>query len=392
MGFIDFFKKIIGKDKVEEVQEQEKLTFDEIGNWIENKTKEIENREKEIFGLIKDKISEVITDLDEKLKILENIDFTQKKSEDRIKFIVKENVNSYAHYVKILLGKLSNLEKQNLEKFIADITEIFSDFDKKSYTSYQKATFLIGKEMAAVRVTIVGLSKYLENVFKENKDLVEFSKKTSFIKLKLKQMEELKKTIKDFDEKIKSLDRKIIESKEINENLLNKIKEIKETESYIENLKKQEEIKLAEKELEKEIYNLKDMINFKALGNIFHVNKKQMALIKDYKEDFQTFFRKDNGESILKFLNEAKLNNNKITTKIEQIDNKKEEIIKNKEMTNKDETLDLLNKTRRIGLEIENLNNEKAKDLRIYERLKITLEETIEPVKKEMSRLNIEII
>ena len=43
--------------------------------------------------------------------------------------------------------------------------------------------------------------------------------------------------------------------------------------------------------------------------------KEQMKILKNHKEDFQTNFRRDNGKTIIDFLDEAKLNNNKILEK-----------------------------------------------------------------------------
>jgi len=61
--------------------------------------------------------------------------------------------------------------------------------------------------------------------------------------------------------------------KESDKKILKDIEKIKKSKSYIENLKKQEEIKLDEKELEKEVYKLKEIIDFKALAGIFHTKK-----------------------------------------------------------------------------------------------------------------------
>ena len=76
--------------------------------------------------------------------------------------------------------------------------------------------------------------------------------------------------------------------------------------------------------------NLKGMINFKALSNVFHVSEKEMNLIKRYKEDFQALFEKDDGAEILRLFNEANLNNDLVLAKINQIKEKKEEIKINK--------------------------------------------------------------
>ncbi len=387
MGFIDFFKKITGKSSKKEA---EKIAFDEIENWIGNKEKEIKNKEKEILVLIKNRILEVNNELDEKLIALENVDIESKKVEDKIKLIVRQNLNNYINYTKNFMENINNLKEENLEKLITTVNGIFLNFDKKSCTSYQKATFLIGKEIAAVKGSITNLSRYLEKVFSKNKDIVDSSKIISFVKLKLRQIEEINETINSVDGRIKYLDEKIMKINEVNKKKLEEIEKIKGSKSYSENLKKQKEIKSAEKELEKEFYELKAMIDFKALSNIFHANQEKIGIIKAHKENFQASLYDET--NILSLLDEAGLNNETILTKIKQINDKKQEIIKNKEAIKKDETEDLLTEVKKIKLEIESLNNEKDKELKTHNRLKKTREEIIDSIKQELVKINVTVI
>ena len=390
MGFINFLKKVTGINRVEKSKRKtEKVTFDDIGNLIEDKIKKIEDKENKIFILIKNKISVTIKELDEKVRVLENIDIDSIKSEDRIKLIVKGNLNNYIQYVKNLTEKLYNLKEENFEKFIAVLNEVFLDFDKKSHMSYQKATFLIGNEIAVIREIIINFSKYLEKVFKENKDIIDSSKIIYFIKLKLEEIDEIKENIRRVDEKNRYLDKEIKNIKETNKGVLEEIDEIKKKDSYIENLKKQEEIKLKVEELKKEIFKFREIIDFKALGDIFHVSKEKIDIIKAHKEDFQTVFQKDDGANILSLIDEAKLNNGTISAKIKQINDKKEEIIKNKATIKKDETEDLLAGIKKIKLKIENLNNEKEKELKRCERFKLNRKNIINSIKQELIKINV---
>ena len=89
MGFLDFFKKLA--EKKPEKQETEKVSFNEINNWIKSKDKEIKNKEKETLALINEKVLESIKEINEKLIILENVDLESKKSEERLKLIVNDN-------------------------------------------------------------------------------------------------------------------------------------------------------------------------------------------------------------------------------------------------------------------------------------------------------------
>jgi len=390
MGFFDFLKIITNKNSITKIK-TEKVAFEEIGNLVETKRKEIEDREKEIFVLIKNKISMVIKELNEKVRIIEGIDIESKKVEDKIKLIVRGNLNNYINCVKNFIGNISNLKEENLEKFIDRINKIFLDFNKKSYMSYQKSTFLIGKEIAALKESIINLFRYLEDIINKNKDIIDSSKIIYVIKLKLKQINETNEILGMVDEKVRSLNEKIRDSDGRNQEVLDGIEKIKKSKAYVENLKKQEEIKSAEEELEKEICRLKEMINFKALGNIFHTDKEKMDMIKVYREDLQASIQKDDGTGILSLLDESKLNKGIISAKIKQINDKKDEIIRKAETIKKDETEELLSETIKIKLKIENLNNEKIKELKRHQGLETKRKEIIDSIKQALAKINVEI-
>ena len=369
------------KDRVKE-SEEESVDFNEIVSLFEDKREKIKEKEKEIFILIKNKIPVMIGELNEKVKILEGIDMELIKAEERVKVIVKGNLNNYIKCTKKITEDLSNLREDDLEKFIDRLNNIFLDFDRKSHINYQKANFLIGNEIVAVKERVINFSKYLGKLFNKNKEILDSSKIISFIHLNLKELDGIKKDIKEIDEKNKSLDEKIKNNEKI-------MKKIKKNDIYIENLKKQEEIKSTEKALEDDIYKLKQLIDLKSLANVFHNNEKEWNLIKAYKKDFQTALKKDNGASILNLLEGAKLNNDIISAKIKQINDKKEEIIKDIKTIERDEIEELLTKIRNTELEIGNLNNEKINELKKYDKLKLNKENIMESVKQGWGKLGI---
>ena len=132
---------------------------------------------------------------------------------------------------------------------------------------------------------------------------------------------------------------------------------------------------------------LKQIVDFKDLSTFFHIFKEEMKIVKAHKEDFQTNFKKDYGESILNLLNESKLNNETISKKIKQIKSKKEEIEKNKREIKKDETQKLYPETTRIILEIGNLNNEKERGEKRKEKLNISKDVIIKEIREEMGKV-----
>lgn len=387
MGFADFFRK--RKKVVEEIKEPEKIAFDDIENFIGSKRKEINGREKEIFVLIESKTKIFVDGFSEKINVLENKGDGLKKTEDKIYSIVKGNLSYYIVRVRRFIEDINNLKEEDFGEFIDKINKLLLDFNKKSHMSYQKISLMLGEEMADIGRHINDFSKYLTTLFNENKDIIDSSKVISSVESNLADFNEVKNTLSVVNGRITSLGEKIRENKETDKKILKEIDELEKSDSYVENLKRIEESKLTEEELEKEVYQLKELIDFKALGNIFHVSEGRMELVKVHKEDFQTNFQKDGGKEILSLLNEAKLNTETISVKIQQINDKKGKMIKNKGKVKENETDDLLSRSEGLKSEINNLNDEKIKELKRCEKFETSQEEVINQIKEELIKLNV---
>ncbi|MFH1326829.1 MAG: hypothetical protein ABIH59_01750 [archaeon] len=388
MSFIGFLKKITGQEIIKEPT-KERVAFSEIANWIQNKEKEVKDKENQVFILIKNKVLISIKELNEKVSALETFDLDSKKDKDKIKLIVKENLNNYIDHVKDFITSLNDLEEESFETFIIKTNAIFTDFDKNSYTNYQKATLLIGKEMATIKESTLSLSKYFEKTFKENKDIVSSSKILASVKLKLKEINEIDKSIEKNNNNIKDLENKISSIKEKDKKLLEEIENLKKSKEYLENLEKKDKVKSIKEKLEQEISNLRQLIDFKALTNFFHINKEDMSIVKEHKEDFKKEFKKDNGERILNLLNESNLITQNISSKLEQINEKNKEIIKIQGSIKKDETEVLLDKSKELNLEIEEPSIEKAKEQKNKERIQTKRKDTIDSIRQILTNLDV---
>ncbi len=391
MGIFDFLKKIIGNEN-EEIK-KEKIVFYDIGNWTENKRKEIENRERKIFVLIQEKINALTDDISEKIIILKNVDIESKKAEEKFKSLTEEGRKKYLEFVEFLLINLNNLQEDKLEKIIKDTNKFFSDFNKSSHMSYERATILIGKEMGNIRERLKICSRELIKIFNENKDIINSWNALSIIKLKFEHFEKIEEEINEINKSIILLEREINHKEKENEEILEEIQKIKKSSEYLEYLEKLDKIKFLEGDLEKEINNLGQRIDFKALGSFYHIFEEEMAIVKSYRNNFKTNFQKDSGENILNLLNKAKLNTEEISEKINQIKNKRKEIIKEEnEIQDKDKTHELSSKIVKIVLEISDLNDEKSKREKRREKLNINKEEIIHNIKNELDNIGVEIM
>ena len=389
MKMFDFFKKIIKKDNGQEAV-MEKLAFSEIEKWVVNKEKENESKENEFIFIIKEKINVLIKELAEKLEVLHNFDVEAKKEKEQIKNIVIDSRENYIESVGDLIEKLNKLEEPKLEKFIERINKIFFDFNKSSFKNYERATILIGKEMANIKENLKVFSKDLLKTFDEGNIVMDSFENLLIIKKKLDAINLIDKILERISEKKSNLKKEISEKEERNKISKQSLEEIKTSSDYLENLSKQKKIESLRDELKKNILELKQLLDFKALANFFHIFEEQMKIVKEHREDFQTNFEKDNGQTIMGLLKEAKLNNNIILEKVKQIRGKIEETA-NYEKNLKDETQEIKFKIKEVVLEIDDLKIEKIKEEKREEKLKTSKEELISILKQEFGKFGVEI-
>lgn len=409
MGIFDFFRKLT-KNKKREESENKKIIFStpdlarvmdnlnfslpqsrsELEVWIESKIKEIETKEEEIFYLIKEKTNVLFKEIGIKINLAKKFDINLKKADDRIKGIVEEGRKKYLESVENLIDILNNLKKDRFENILASINKIFLDFNKKSHLSYERATILIGKEMSEIKENLKEFSKDLINLFNENQDLIDSSKRVSLIGLKLKLLEKTKEELEEINLERISLDKKINGWEKEKNEILDEVEKIKKSREYLEMQKKEEKIKIIKGELEKEIISLNHIIDFKALGNFYHVFEEERNILNKHKENFQINFQRDMGESILKLLDGAKLNNEDIYDKVNKIQNKKEELLnfetEFKTEKNKNQTNELSFKINQIISEIEELKNKRLKEEKRFENLKINKEEIIKEIRENIEK------
>ena len=392
MGIFDFLKRIFSDNEVEKPEKQ-KMAFSEIKVWIENKEKEIEDREAKIFDIIKSRINILDKELEEKINLLERINIESKKAHDKEKSFTQEGRKKYIEFVELFIKNLNDLKQDKFDRLISNINHIFLDFNKHSRMSYERATILIGKEMGDTRDKIKSFSNDLIKIFGENKDIADSYKLISAIKIKLKQLEQTEKDINQINESVKDLDNKITEKEEQNKVIINEIEEIKKSPDYREQLKIQEKINLLKQDLEKDIIELRKLIDFKALASFYHIFEDKMEIVKAHNNKFLENFQKDNGQTILHLLDQSKLNTENISNKINEIHEKKQEIIKNQNENakNPDKTQELYSKTTKIILEIADLKNLKTRAQKKLEKSGLSKNSLLTEVKDFFSGMNFEV-
>ena len=390
MGIFDLFKKLAGKKEIEEIV-IEKIGFSELEDWVEKKKKENELKEEEILAIISEKIEISTKELREKIGILESVDVKSKREKDHIKEVVDSSRRSYIKSVEDFLEDLNYLEIDSFD-VMKKINKIFFDFNKGSYKNYERATILIGKEMGSIRESLRVFSRELIKTFDDGKGIIDSFKKIALISSQLDMIFTLEETLKKISETTLFLGEKIKIKEEENKKLLEEIEEIKRGQDYLENIRNRKKIESLKEELKNDIFKLRQVIDFKALANFFHINEEQMKILKKHREDFQTNFQKDNGKIIIDFLDESKLNNEIILEKVNLIRTKVEEISNHENEVKEDETLELGPRVKTVVMEIDNLKIDKVKEEKRDEKIKTNREELIDSLKQELGKMNVEVI
>jgi len=301
MKIFNIFRK---KKKIRDELIEKKIHFEEIRKFIREEEDLLKKKEEEFFEEIDNKIKFFKKNLCECLLILKNVDVKSRKIEERAKILVKQGLDKYLESVNFLEKEILDLQKENIQKFILDFNKIFSEFEKKSFNSYQRATYTIGKEISNVNNCIVGFFKEIENDFKENNQLI--GKKDTIIEIysqlinfenKQKDLERLRIEEEGFDKKLKE-----IKSKE--NSLIEEKKYIEKNKEYLDNKELVKKKNSLEKEIQRKIAELNYSIDWKKIANIFHSNEKEMNKIKEIRENFRERFLE---EDLIKILKRAEI-------------------------------------------------------------------------------------
>jgi len=387
MGFMDFLKGFI---KQEEEIEIEKVNFDSLDNWIRKKGNEIEIENEKLLMVVNENIENFVNELDEKISVLKEVDVDKIKSEDKIKLVVKENLDKYIDYIKKFKNNLSALEVKDFIKFIKQIDEIFEEFQKKSSMNFQKATILIGKELGAVRNCIGNFINNVKKIMDKNNNFVKKTKVINLIKERLEEKEKNDKLKFDIEKNVREYNGNIRNFENLIKSVEEKINKIKKSEEYIMKVKFKEENENKKEEIWREISNLKSLIDFKELSKIYHINEKDMEVVKAHKDNFLEAFRKDNGGKIIQLLDEANLVNNDIRKKWNSILEKKKEL--DNFVVDKDEIEEFDEEIRKNKNKVEDLKIEKVKERKRFEKFCDNNKEIVSEIVLELGNIGVELM
>ncbi|MEX0920580.1 MAG: hypothetical protein WDZ69_03300 [Candidatus Pacearchaeota archaeon] len=396
MTILNFLKKFARKKKAPEPEpEKQKLSFSELGAWLDEKEKENKQKEKEIFSSIKERTDAFEKEAEEKIKVLEGVDVDSKKADERLKSQSKEGREKYVGFVKELIQNFKSLEEESLQQTVSKFESLFATFAKKAGKSYERATILIGKEARELHETTKEFSNKLKNIFKNNDELIQKSKTISLLKKRLKYIRHADSETEKFQKEIEEAEEKIKEKQEESKKLLKETEEIKESNDYKNYLEKQNKQRSLREEIDRDIFSLRQLIDFKTLGNFYHQFSDKMEIIKSYRDDFRDSFNEDKGKRILELIEKANLPNERFKEKINKIEDRNKELSNVEDEIKEDKSRrrlsELTSKITNTTMELGGLRSKKSVQEAKLEKLKINKGQITEKIKEDVNNVGAEI-
>jgi hypothetical protein len=384
MGIFSFLKKKVEEQQVKEIVV---LPRGELLGWIEKKKEEHRNKEEVFLLPFNERIGILVRELESEIEVIEGLDISDRKVEERVKAIVRKNLKNYIMYLRKMIVQLKNINKR--EEFIEKVNEAINDFEIKSNISYQKASFLVGKDIQGTKKIIRKFLVDLGKILKESKgELEEFEVIDSIDKdaFKIKGIKEERASI------LKSLNEDDNRLQELGQNLKKKLKEIDDlrgSEKFKAEEKKKKVLEAMKKDLNKDINNLHMLIDFKGLLRFYHQFEKEMKLVKEYQDNFRLAIKSLKFDKLMDLLKEAKLENPKVFGLMQIIEDKEKTIA---ETTFEDFGVDVMTRdSESIRDDISRVNIEKtAKDKKI-KIFNESLGNIFEKVKEALGKISVEL-
>jgi hypothetical protein len=385
---MSWLSKIFGKK--ETPVENTKVSFDQVFLKIEEKSRESVEKDKQIKQEILTFIKTFNNQLSENIKILEKITLAERKEYQHIKRITLDNLRFYIDHLKQLIHNLKNIEDLDYQNYLNKIVRILNDFNKTSNPYFERATILIGKELEVVKELINNFTKGIVDIANNHKGFVKEKELMSKIELVIKEFKDNGSLLDSLDENTDKLNQELESLKNNYDELKQKIQDIIGSDRHKLNIQEKEKRRNDLNELEKEIRELKQKIDFKLLAKYFHFDEKNTQIIKDYSEDFKLAIVKD---SNLELAELAKKAQGLVLTNLKEIQSKVTEL--NRQFVSEtDKEIGVLEENiKKIDSEKNNKDREIQEEIdkkeKFYEKSK-ELKTRIETIFKELFS-NIEI-
>ncbi|MCU0642295.1 MAG: hypothetical protein MUF61_01795 [archaeon] len=305
MSFLDKIKKFLQEEEKPKEEKIEVIPQKELQDKVNSLVKSVKERNSEIKKQVKERSLQFSRDAENAIKTLEKIDLSRRKEYEKMKVVVLQNRDTYISCLNKFIKDIRKIEESDTVTHFNKIMIALNEFGKASHMPYEKATILIGKEMAASRDTVKQFAKDVSDIGQNNRALFE---ETKFVERLSSSFEELKQSEaleEDIQKTLAKLNLKI-KDREIDKEALEKEKiAIKESKSCQEDMQKKENQRAEHSKIRGELERLRQRIDFKALSRTYHHDPKKAELIKSYSRNFVDTLQNDENLSIIPLVHES---------------------------------------------------------------------------------------
>ena len=287
--------KLIFSNEQEKEKEiiKEIIKLEELPSKLKDKINELTAIKEQIKDTISKRVSDFEVEANEKIKSLEDIDISKRKEYDKIKIIVKENLNLYISHLKRTIDNMRDAEKGEVEEYINKIFSVLNEFNRISSMPFEKATILIGDELSSTRTIVRLFIQDINEIVENNNFIFEKDRLCNALSNLFSESKQLSLLHAEIERKISEI-KDILKNFRIEHELLKyKLSEIKERNDFkIDNQEKLNYRKRLDS-LEKDIQFIKRELDLKSLLKKFHHDKIIDRLVRNYTNDFKNALEDD---------------------------------------------------------------------------------------------------
>ncbi len=347
MGMFDFFRK------KEVVRENVEIgSFEEAVRIFEERVEVLREKERVVLSDVVERLDGFYVSVEGKLGVLDAVDIEGKKEYEKAKILVRQGLDKYVGLVRGLLKDLRGLRKESLGEFVGEVGRVFVGFEKGSCKVYERATYLVGDEMMAVRNEIRKFYNGLLKAFEGEKDLIVWLKKCDEVKGKVGEISRMEENLVGLDKEDRLNEDRVIGLKDRVVGLKGEVEGVEKSVEYVGYLKARDEVGVLSGRIEREVMKLKGMIDFKRLVGVVHSNEKELGAVKRFRDSFVSEFS-SNGGGLVELLESSGMMSSEIEGQVDLVVGLKKELVEVKKKVGVDVVEEKLGEVGKIEREVE---------------------------------------
>jgi len=301
MGLFDFFKskKVVG--------EAREVNLEKAKEIIKREAKEGREGLKVARKELLEKVNSFVLNIRERILVLNKIDLKEKREHERIKLLTLQGLKEYIIWLDRLVESLNKVKVDfgfDVDLYFRGIEISVNNFLKGSRGKLQRATILIGDELAVTEKIFMEFFKEVNGAIEENVSV--FSKMKGVKKLEAEELElsKVKKTRKGIFDSVSKLEMEVARLVADRSDIENELYVFEKSKEYGSWMERKDGVRKEKVFMRKEIDRIKEIIGLKDLLKKFHGVESKWKLIGNYRRNFLEALEEDGELEIVNLLGE----------------------------------------------------------------------------------------